>query len=132
MISKKNKKLKQKMESILSLKNDKDKLAFETYVLQSDFLRVLEQLMDREGVKPADLARKIDVKPSFISQIFSGDKRLNLVHMALFQRVFKDKFIFSSYSLNLLNLNNEQENECKIIPIKTTFSNIEFIDNIKK
>ena len=126
---KQQQKILKNLEKAIAFKNDKERLEFLVYTIQSDFMALVQELMNRKKYKPSDLAREMNVKRPFISQLFSGDKRINFTHLAKIQEIFQDKIVFSSYSLNMLKINATQENHCKIIPMKVSNSFSSFPNN---
>ena len=69
----------EKVSEKLKFKDDFDKIDFITDTLQLD---ILHQLIDNINLRKTDIAKKMKVSDSFISQLFSGDKRLSLYHLA--------------------------------------------------
>jgi len=56
--------------------------------------------MEEKNISRTELAAKLKKSKSFVSQLFSGDKALNLKMIAQFQEIFNAKFIpsFKDYS----------------------------------
>jgi plasmid maintenance system antidote protein VapI len=69
----------EKISERLKFKDDFDKIDFITDTIQLD---LLHKLVDNTNLKKTDLAKELKVSDSFISQLFSGDKRLSLYHIA--------------------------------------------------
>ena len=69
----------EKISERLKFKDDFDKIDFITDTIQLD---LLHKLVDNTNLKKTDLAKELKVSDSFISQLFSGDKRLSLYHLA--------------------------------------------------
>jgi transcriptional regulator with XRE-family HTH domain len=63
----------------LSFKDDFEKIEFFADSIQLD---ILHQLTDKTDIKQTDIAKKMGVSNSFVSQLFSGDKHLSLYHLA--------------------------------------------------
>jgi transcriptional regulator with XRE-family HTH domain len=81
---------------LISLNSENDKVEFEKEVLHAMCMNQVRLHMGK--MKNAELAKKIGVSSSFISQLFSGDKIVSLELLAKFQRVLKFKFYVESKS----------------------------------
>lgn len=92
------------LKDLIKFSSDNEKLKFETEIIQLDFMSYLDNLMKLNNLSKTDLAKKMKKSSSFITQLFSGDKQLNLKHIALFQRIFGVKFEISE-KVNLETLN---------------------------
>jgi len=95
---------------ILIPKTDEEKLEFEAQMIQLDFIARLEELMKLKGIHSRkELAEKLGTTPSFVSQLFSAEKLINLKHLAKLQRVLGVKYnIISDQYLRFRN--NFREN----------------------
>ena len=93
MNSKNNiKKIQNNLISFIEFKNDEDKLDFETSVISLDLTDKIEELMKEYKMTKAQLARELKTSKSYITQLFNGDKLINLKLLARIQRIFKVKF----------------------------------------
>lgn len=81
---------------LITLNSENDKVEFEKEVLHAMCMNQVRTHMGK--MKNAELAKKIGVSSSFISQLFSGDKIVSLELLAKFQRVLKFKFYIESKS----------------------------------
>jgi len=82
---------------ILLPKSDKEKLEFEAQMIHLDFIARLQELMNYKNIKSKkELARLLDTTPSFISQLFSGEKLINLKHLTKLQRALGIKYAIIS------------------------------------
>jgi transcriptional regulator with XRE-family HTH domain len=68
----------EKISERLRFKDDFEKIEFLADSIQLD---ILHQLTDNTNIRKTDIAKKMRVSNSFISQLFSGDKRLSLNHL---------------------------------------------------
>lgn len=82
-------------EELLGFKTKEDKRGFDKDVLQLEIMNEVERLMVSEGLSRKDLADKLGISKSFISQLFSCDKKLHFGLLAQLQEVFKCKLNFS-------------------------------------
>ena len=90
---------------ILIPKSDKEKLELEAKMIQLDFIARLQELMKYKNINSKkELAVLLDTTPSFISQLFSAEKLINLKHLAKLQRALGIKYaIISDQYLRLKN-----------------------------
>ncbi len=86
----------QDLESLLSLGNENEKLELEAELLHLKFVGVLEELMEQEKITKAELAEKLSTSKSYITQLFTGDKLLNIKTLAKLQRVLNFNFKIES------------------------------------
>lgn len=109
MISQKNKldDLMKDFEEFLSSKDDRERIETKASFIQLDILDEVKLLMKEKNISRTQLAKKLSKSKSFVSQLFSGDKALNLKMIAQFQEIFNAKFIpsFKDYS-EIIKSNN--------------------------
>ncbi|HQF43250.1 MAG TPA: helix-turn-helix transcriptional regulator [Ignavibacteriaceae bacterium] len=111
----------QKLNDLLAFKSSEDKLNFKAIAIQLDILAEVDNIMQERKISRKELADKLGKSKSFISQLFSGDKMLNLKMIAQLQEILECKFqpAFKSYSKpsNKINLPNEDFTEKKYKPV---------------
>ena len=91
-MSSNNQQIMQELESLLSFGNENDKLELEAELLHLKFVGVIEELMEQEGVSKADLAEELATSKSYITQLFTGDKLLNIKTLVKLQRALNFNF----------------------------------------
>jgi len=84
------------LAEILSFDGKDEKLEFEVVTLHFDFIEEIKSLMDKHSMKNKDLAKKLKVSDSFISQLFAGEKLLNLKLLTRIQKIFDIRFRIST------------------------------------
>jgi len=84
-----NKEMIRRLEQMLAFKSEKEKLEFEAEKIHLDFMSLLSDLMKEQGMSKSDLAERLGTSPSYITQLFNGDKLVNLVFIARIQRIFR-------------------------------------------
>ncbi len=83
--------------ALLIPKTENEKLEFEAKMIQLDFISRLQELMKYRNIKSKkELAELLGTSPSFISQIFSGEKLINLKHIAKIQKALNVKYAIIS------------------------------------
>ncbi|MDI9490964.1 MAG: helix-turn-helix transcriptional regulator [Bacillota bacterium] len=84
--------LKEKFDELFNSIPEKDKLDIDAKVLMFRFLEIVEEEREKRDMNRKDLADILGVRPAFVSQLFNGNKLLNLVHMAKLQKAFGFEF----------------------------------------
>ena len=80
-------------EDLFSFRNEKDELDYEAHMLMFRFLSEVEKLnSDSRILKNKDLATKLGVSSSYITQLLNGNKLLNFTMLAKIQRAFDITF----------------------------------------
>lgn len=80
------------LESLLNFGNENDKLELEAELLHLKFVGVIEEMMAQEDISKADLAAKLETSKSYITQLFTGDKLLNIKTLVKLQRALNFSF----------------------------------------
>ena len=84
------------LSEILSFDGKDEQLEFEVATLHFDFIEEIKNLMDKHLMKNKDLAVKLKVSESFISQLFAGEKLLSLKLLTRIQKIFDIRFRIST------------------------------------
>jgi transcriptional regulator with XRE-family HTH domain len=91
-MSSENEKMMNELESLLTFNNEEEKLELEATLLHLKFIKIIEAIMKQEGLSKADIASKLSTSKSYITQLFTGDKLLNIKMMARIQQVLDINF----------------------------------------
>lgn len=92
--------IENEFDLIFSSNNDAEDLLFEEMAINSSMMQVISELMKLNNIKSkAELAKRLDVSPAYITKLFSGDKTFNVPLLAKMQRVFNTRFIMNAKSL---------------------------------
>lgn len=98
-------KISEGFEDLFTFASKKDELEHEAQMLMFRFLEELESYHSSgQKLKKKDLAKALDKSPSFISQLYSGEKLLSLNLIAKIQKAFnisfeiKAKSTYANYS----------------------------------
>lgn len=79
--------------NLFSFDNEKEELDHEAHMIMFRFLSELEEFHDSaKNLKKNELASKLGVSPSYITQLFKGDKLLNFTMLAKIQKAFNITF----------------------------------------
>ena len=94
----------QEFESIFTEKSKEEELEHEAKMIMFRFLNELEKLNPEKPLKKKDLAQAINTSASFITQLYRGDKLINLHTLAKIQDAYNITFEIKAK----LNSNNSQ------------------------
>lgn len=95
MNSKQKNKIDTRMEQLAELfrcENDANRAELRASLIQLEILEMVSKIMEEKDISRSDLSEKLGKSKSFVSQLFSGDKALNLKMIAQFQDIFGIKF----------------------------------------
>lgn len=108
-----------KLNQMLEFKSNKEKARLEEELLSLKFIATLEELLEQNEVNRTELAKILESSKSYVSQVFSGEKMINIRTLAKIQRalnvsfklyaVDNKKFQFEKVSCNLHRRINLQD-----------------------
>lgn len=84
-------------DHLFDFENEEDQIASDTRLLSFGFLSELERHSDQSKGLKKRLAALIGTSASYITQLFNGDKIINLETVARFQRAMGIKFKIVAY-----------------------------------
>lgn len=87
-----NKTVHEAFKNILLVKNSKEKTETIASMIQLNIMHEVYSLMQTREMNKAQLAEKLGVSKSYITQLFSADKSINLKLIAQIQDIFEVKF----------------------------------------
>jgi transcriptional regulator with XRE-family HTH domain len=80
-------------ENLFAHKNEKEELEHEARMIMFRFLSEIENIENSGNpIKKKELAEKLGVSPSFITQLFNGNKLMNFTLLAKIQEAFNITF----------------------------------------
>ena len=112
---------------LLKFKTDDEKLEFEAQMIHMDLILKIQDLMKINNIKTKmQLAEMLDTSQSYVTQLFTGEKLLNLKLLAKLQRIFNMRFPImpSQYQKLRRNFMNQLANKGYISTI-IDYKNIE-------
>ena len=71
---------------LFTFKDEKEELKHKAQMLGFRFLSEIERISEDRGLKKKDFAKIIGTSPSYITQLFRGDKLVNLETLAKFEK----------------------------------------------
>jgi transcriptional regulator with XRE-family HTH domain len=83
------------LEDALKFENYEDRIEVKASFIQLDILHEVTELMknSKSVSSKTELAKRLGKSKGFVSQLFSGDKALNLKMIAQLQEIFDVKFV---------------------------------------
>lgn len=82
----------EKLNQMLEFKSLKEKSKFEEELLNLRFIAVIEGLLEQKDVNRTELSKILDSSKSYVSQLFSGNKMLNIRTLAKIQKALNVSF----------------------------------------
>ncbi len=92
MNTKSDKEFQKRFIDALSPKTQEDRIQFEAEKIHLDLIFLLKEMMEKRGLNRKQLAELLGVSPSYLTQLFTGDKLINLKTIARLQEIFGVKF----------------------------------------
>lgn len=98
--------LNKKLKEVFEFKSNDEIDEFRADVIHLDIIHEIKNIMDERGITKAELAKKLNTSKSFITQLFAGDKLLNLKTIAKLERILEVNFTahFSNKHSNTFKL----------------------------
>ncbi len=92
--------IKNKFKSLIVEKDEEEGIEHDAYMLMSGYLSEIERIQEETDLKRNALADKINISPSYLTQVFRGNKPLNFYTLAKIQRALKIKFFVKAFYKN--------------------------------
>ena len=86
----------EQLRDVLRFQDHDDRLEFEVEMIHLDIMSHVRQLMENQGMNKTMLAEQLQTSKGYISQLFSGDKIINLKLLVKLQRIFNVQFTITS------------------------------------
>jgi ribosome-binding protein aMBF1 (putative translation factor) len=84
--------IKDRFNKLLSSKTEEERLKRDANILMASYLSEIERLYNDKGLNRKELAEKISISPSYLTQVFTGAKPLNFLTLAKIKRALNIKF----------------------------------------
>lgn len=113
------------LQSAIEFDSDEEKLQFEAEMLHLNTMSLIEKLMKNHNMNKKDLAKKLNISQSFITQLFTADKFINYKLLAKLQRIFninftidvKSNIVSDNYDADFVFAEINKKPDPKIIPL---------------
>jgi len=87
-----NENIENRLKKLLKIKNKNEKDQLITEMIHLKFMNELALLMDQKSINKSQLAKELNVSKSYITQLFTADKILNLKLISQIQDAFNITF----------------------------------------
>lgn len=87
-----NKEIQDSFDQLSDQLSEQDKLENDANLLMFRFLSIIEDKCEALGLNRKQLAQKVGTSPSYITQLFQGDKLVNMITLAKFQKALNLEF----------------------------------------
>lgn len=84
--------IKDRLQSLKTLKSEEQLIERDSLIMQANYLSEIERISKENGFSRKDLAEKINISPSYLTQVFRGDKPLNFSTLAKIKRALNLNF----------------------------------------
>ena len=89
--------ISQEFNEFLSFKTPDEELQHDATMISLRFISEINEILQSNCCySKKDLAEMLGTSPSFVTQLFNGDKKLNMDILAKFQKILKTKFSIST------------------------------------
>lgn len=103
-------------EGLFSFNSTKEELEHEAKMIMFRLLSSFEKMMDRP-IQKKEIAEAINTSPSYVTQLFKGDKLINFTTLAKLQKAFDFTFEIEARKNNG-NLKEKAERAAKLVQLK--------------
>jgi len=101
------------IKEAFSFENEEEKIQFEAEMIHLDLIEEISKLMESKGMKRADLAKALGTTKGYVTQLFSGDRLLNMKTLAKLQTIFDVKV-----KIEFLEKKKHKKKDCEEQKIK--------------
>jgi ribosome-binding protein aMBF1 (putative translation factor) len=86
------KKIKEVFDQLLNSFTEEEKIESDARLIMFRFLDIIERKREQSGWTRKQLAKQVGTSASYITQLFRGDKLINMITLAKFQKVLNFEF----------------------------------------
>jgi ribosome-binding protein aMBF1 (putative translation factor) len=84
--------VQQAFNSLFTHEDKKDEVKHRAHMLMFRFLSEVERVAEERKLKKKDIAKMIGTSPSYVTQLFRGDKLINMETLAKFEKELDIEF----------------------------------------
>ncbi|WPP53600.1 helix-turn-helix domain-containing protein [Catalinimonas niigatensis] len=95
--------IQEAFKDLFEFEDEKEEIKHRARILMFRFLSEVEKIVEKKKLKKKDLAKMIGTSPSYVTQLFRGDKLINLETLAKLQKVLGIEFVIKSKKVNTEN-----------------------------
>ena len=125
-----NENIENRFKKLLKIKNANEKIRLNTEMIHLNIMNELAQLMEHQSINKTQLAEKLNVSKSYITQLFTADKILNLKLISQIQDVLNVAFGMTFYDEYMVVVPFEEQPFIKILADKESIPIKNFVQNL--
>ncbi|MES2277970.1 MAG: helix-turn-helix transcriptional regulator [Bacteroidota bacterium] len=92
-----NNNMQAEFDELLSFNTEKEELSHDAVMLSLKFISEINELLqENQHYSKKDIAEYLNTSPSFVTQLFKGDRKLSMDLLAKFQKLLKTEFSIST------------------------------------
>jgi transcriptional regulator with XRE-family HTH domain len=84
--------LKKDFGELFNQRSDEKEIKHDSLMLMAAFLSEIEYIQEKNGMSRKELAQKIKISPSYLTQVFRSQKPLNFLTLARIKRALNIRF----------------------------------------
>jgi transcriptional regulator with XRE-family HTH domain len=84
--------IKTELDLLFNSKTESQLIERDALMLQANYLSEIERIAKESGINRKEIATKIKTSPSYLTQVFRGDKPLNFLTLAKIKRALNLRF----------------------------------------
>lgn len=125
-----NETIQNKFKKILTVKNHDEKIELTTTMIHLNIMNEIANLMEIKSINKTELAEKLNVSKSYITQLFTADKIINLKLIAQIQDIFNIKFGITLFGEFMAIVPEDKQNLISDLATKENSSTIALTQSI--
>ncbi|MEK6480865.1 helix-turn-helix transcriptional regulator [Catalinimonas sp. 4WD22] len=92
--------IQQAFDDLFSFKDEKGEIKHNAHMLMFRFLSEVERVAEEKNLKKKDLAKMIGTSPSYVTQLFRGDKLINMETLAKLEKGLGIEFVIKTKKIS--------------------------------
>lgn len=85
-------KYKKQFEELLKFESQEEELEHNATMVSFKFLSEVEKQCEKQGINRSDLSKKLGTSRGYVTQLFRGDKKLNMIMIAKLEKALGINF----------------------------------------
>jgi transcriptional regulator with XRE-family HTH domain len=95
--------LKKGFENLFAQRSEEAETKHDSFMLMAAFLNEIEYIQEQDNVSRKELAKKIKISGSYLTQVFRSKKPLNFLTLAKIKRALDIRFEIKAFRKNMAN-----------------------------
>jgi len=115
-------------KNLFTPQSKEEEFEHEAKMIMMRFLSELEKLNCEKPLKKKDLAKAINTSPSYITQLYRGDKLINLITLAKIQDAFNITFEINAKLNSEISTNKIELDQSKLLTTNKVYNTNDLLD----